>query len=188
MSREASVTSEVWVVDLDYTLIRTDSLSVVFFEWFRREPFRALGALIYYISIRKWPQFKSIVCENGKIDAARFPYRQELIHQIIAARKAGHLTVLATATHEKIALEVAAHLGIFDHALGTREKNLRGKGKLEAIRGLIGDRPFLYWGDSPPDYEIWPHCSRAGVVNPTPKMLKWLQERFSGDKLLVIRD
>jgi 4-hydroxybenzoate polyprenyltransferase len=179
--------NEVWIVDLDHTLVRVDTGVEGFFKLLKKNPFQAVSALKAFFS-KGLGAFKEVVCRQAPVDVNLLPYRWELIEQLKVAKAAGHRMILATASHEITAKGVAKYLGIFDDIIATRNENLKGSAKTKAIREWIGDQPFLYWGDSEADFEVWKEASRVGVVNPSKDTLERILAEHPEDRVLVFRD
>ncbi|MBI2711261.1 MAG: UbiA family prenyltransferase [Bdellovibrio sp.] len=179
--------NEIWVVDLDHTLVRTDTGVEGVIKFLRVKPVRALLAILLFFKKGLGP-FKEQVCKQAKINVALLPYRWKLIDLLKESKAKGHRLVLCTASHQITADAVAQHLQIFDDVIATRTQNVKGAAKAHAIRAFIGERPFLYWGDSEADFQVWKDCARVGVVNPNKEKVERLLENRIADQVLIFRD
>lgn len=158
------------VVDLDGTILRTDSLweSVLLVVKRRRDaawllPLWLLGGKAY---------FKRSVAALADLPVANLPYNEPFIAFLRAERARPRQLILATGANEKIAHAVAAHLGLFDHVLASdRSVNLSGSNKLTKIQTVLAGQPFDYAGNDRIDLKIWRHARRALLVNPTKSVL-----------------
>jgi phosphoserine phosphatase len=151
------------VVDLDGTLVATDTLVASLRVLARRNPL-ALLALPFHV-LRGRAAFKHRVAQSACVDCARLPYRRSVIDYIVAQRRAGRRIVLATAAHGRIAQGVADHLPLFDDVISSdRAANVKGGDKVSAIRRLLGDAPFDYMGDSMADVPVFRAARRALLV------------------------
>ena len=149
------------VVDLDGTLTPIDTLAESIVRAVRNYP-RAATALVTALFSGR-AQFKERVASLAPVLAERIPWRTDLIEYLAAERSRGRTIVLATAAHESVAASVAAHLGLFDDILATRDgSNLKGKTKLDAIRNRVGSN-FVYAGDSSADIAVW-NGGRAAIL------------------------
>lgn len=168
-----SISKAPLVVDLDGTLIATDTLVESVVKLIKRSPLN-LFRLFFWL-LRGRASLKSQVAALVELDASRLPYRQELLAYVKAERAAGRKIVLATAAHESIASKVASHLGLFDLVLATKgSRNLKGDEKLKAIRSEVGER-FSYAGDSATDLPVWCAAESAllvGVSNTVAKSVR----------------
>ena len=153
-------------VDLDGTLVQTDTLRQSLFALLRANPMRALVTLT---AIPKGKaRFKQTVARFAPFDAAALPYRRDFLEWLEAERAAGRRLILATGADSKIALAVANHLSIFDGVIASDGRlNVTGENKARAIRSYLDAAPFLYAGDSAADLETWSASAGAIVMNPT---------------------
>jgi 4-hydroxybenzoate polyprenyltransferase/phosphoserine phosphatase len=150
------------VVDLDGTLTPTDTLAEAVIQLIRQSP--ANLALLVFRLFRGRAAFKQYVASRSSFSAKTLPIREPLLTYLRAEKTKGRQLVLATASHESVAKQVASHVGIFDHAIGTQGKtNLKGENKLRAIRRTVGER-FVYAGDSAADLPIWKAAEAAILV------------------------
>lgn len=159
---------QVLVVDLDDTLIQTDSLFEMFWsacavDW--RTPFVAAAALS-----RGRLALKHRLAEIVRIDAVHLPYNPDVLEMIRSWRASGGRTALVTASVQQTADAVAAHLGLFDEAHGSgREANLKGENKARFLERTFGaeGRGYAYVGNGPEDFPVWEKAARAITVNPS---------------------
>ena len=162
------------VVDLDGTLTPTDTLVEAVIQLIRQSP--ANLALLVFQLFRGRAAFKQYVASRSSFSARTLPIREPLLTYLRAEKTKGRQLVLATASHESVAKQVASHVGIFDHAIGTQGKtNLKGENKLRAIRRTVGER-FVYAGDGAADVPIWKAAEAALLVD----FLNRERERFGG--------
>ncbi len=155
------------VVDLDDTLIRTDSLFENFWsacaaDW--RTPFLALPAL------KRGPlALKRRLAEIVRIDPSRLPYNPEVLELVRDWRARGGKTALVTAAVQSTADAVSAHLGLFDEARGSREDgNLKGPDKARFLEEKFGAAGYAYIGDAKADFPVWEKAAHVVTVNPDP--------------------
>ncbi|MFS0756259.1 UbiA family prenyltransferase [Noviherbaspirillum sp. 1P10PC] len=173
-------TTSPLVVDLDGTLILTDSLIESVLQLIKTRPFTAL-CLLYYLPKGR-AELKNFVAENTTLWVNSLPYRADLLEYIIEEKARGRKIVLATAAHHKIANAVASHLDVFDHVIASDAKrNLKGTQKLDAINELVGPE-FVYAGDSSSDIPIW-HASKSAItVDTSSSTTRQVKERTRLEK------
>lgn len=156
--------SEILVVDLDHTLLKSDMLFESFWSAFGqdwRSPFRAALALS-----RSKAALKRYLAEAAQVDVTLLPYDAEVINYIQSWREAGGRTALVTASDDKIAQDIAAHLELFDEVHGSDgAENLKGARKAKFLVETYGEKQFAYMGDSQADLAVWKHAKRAITVN-----------------------
>lgn len=152
------------VVDLDETLIRTDSLFETFWsactsKWYT--PFVAASALV-----RGPLALKQRLAEIASLDPSRLPYNEEVLDVVRGWRERGGGVVLVTAALQSVADAVAAHLGLFDEAHGSRDgTNLKGARKAEFLQKKFGAEGYAYIGDAVADLPVWEFAAGAVTVN-----------------------
>ena len=167
--------SDMWplCVDLDGTLVETDTLHEMLLALVRVHPIRALIALVSIPRVKA--HFKQMVARYSPFDPAALPYRQDLLEWLRSERVAGRKLILAAGADSKVALAVSSHLAIFDAVIASDGRmNLTGENKARAIRAYLGSGPFLYAGDSRADVKTWSASAGAIVVNPTRSRLQAL--------------
>ena len=121
-------------VDLDGTLIRTDTLMEGMIALLgTMRPAAIFGAVTASRS-----GFKARVAALVPCDPALLPYNETLLDYVRAERAKGRRIVLATAANEAVAERVAAHLGLFDEVVAsTATHNLKGSAKAEALVAAV---------------------------------------------------
>jgi len=150
----------VLAVDLDGTLLRTDLLHENVAHHAARRPGALIGALAGLA--RGKAVFKDRLAQDFEPDAARLPYRQEVLDLIGQARRAGRPVVLVSASDQRLVDRVAAHLGCFDAAYGSRDGlNLGGAGKAAFLAERYGAGGYDYVGDAAVDLPVWRGARQA---------------------------
>ncbi len=163
MMETSGIAPQSLYVDLDGTLVRTDTLWESLVLLSGRAPFKALSTLTAIASGRS--AFKRRVADGISIDPASLPYDETLLVYLRAEHERGRRIVLATAAHETIARSVADHLGMFDDVLATDARgNNKGEAKAERIREHAAGRSWAYAGDHAVDLSIWKQADAAVVV------------------------
>jgi len=156
------------VVDLDGTLIRSDVLVESGFAFLKSAPYRFYEPIAWLARGGK-SSLKSRLAEKANIDVSVLPYNAQLVEWLREARRAGRSLVLATASHERFAKDIAKHLGLFDRVFATNEDvNLSARNKREALVAAYGEKGFDYVGNSHDDVPVWEAADRAYIVNPLP--------------------
>ncbi|MGK5089828.1 UbiA family prenyltransferase, partial [Bdellovibrionota bacterium FG-2] len=176
------------IIDLDHTLIQTDLLWEQAVALIIEKPWTVFYLPFWLLSGRL--HFKLQIAKTGSFEPQSLPYRSHVLERIEAARKSGQTTVLASASPDAWIQSISAHLGIFDHAFGSQDINLKGEAKWAKIKAAFssnGENPKTeYFGDSGSDLAIWKNCAHAVAINPSRKTLKRLAQL--GTPFDVIRD
>ena len=97
----------VLCVDLDGTLIRTDTLLEGILRLLKRDPLVLFSLFAWLIKGRAY--LKQKVAERADLNPAEMPYCKELIAFLEAERKLGTRIILATGADERTAASIAAH-------------------------------------------------------------------------------
>lgn len=156
--------SDNLVVDLDGTLVATDTLWEAYLKLIKQNPLAALSALGSLLAGKA--NFKHRVCQQVTINVALLPYNQAVVQYINRRKAGGSYICLATAADQSIARAVAGHLNIFDEVLSSnRQFNLGGKNKAKKLVGLYGQRNFDYIGDAKSDRPVWAASRQAFIVS-----------------------
>jgi len=153
------------VVDLDGTLIRSDLLLESGLMFVRQHPLRALAPLAWLASGKA--HLKGELARHTELDVAGLPYDTRVIALIEEERAKGRQIILATASHQTYADQVAQHLKLFDQVLATAGgTNLSARRKRDRLVQEFGDKGFDYVGNSADDLPVWASARHAYVVNP----------------------
>lgn len=157
-------------IDLDGTLVNTDTLWELFLLLCKKNPFYAFVCLF---SLAKGKQvFKAKVAENVNFSASELPYNHRFIEYLKAEKQRGRKLILITGSHQSIAQAIANHLGIFDEVHGSNlHSNLIGSTKEAYLVQMFGAKNFLYAGNSKDDLKVW-NSSYGGIaVNASKRLL-----------------
>jgi 4-hydroxybenzoate polyprenyltransferase/phosphoserine phosphatase len=158
-----SAARPVLCVDLDGTLVRTDTLKESLIALLRRRPW-LLIALPWWL-MRGRTHFKAKVAAFD-FDPSDLPYNEDLVAYLRAERATGRRVVLATASHVLAARRIANHLGLFDAVHATEGHiNCKGAAKADVLAKAYGERGFVYAGDSRADLAVWRLAHSAIVVD-----------------------
>ena len=169
-----STASKVLCIDLDGTLIRTDSLQEAILCFIKKNPLRLILVLLWLGHGRAY--LKQKVAERVRLDPSLLPYNTELLHWITACKQQGQKVVLVTAIDQRYAESVAEHLGIFDEVLASDgQVNLRSQQKASALTQRFGLKGYDYAGNSCHDLPVWREANAAIVVNASPGLLRKAQ-------------
>jgi len=158
-------------VDLDGTLMRTDSFVEMLISFVRSNPFRLIKVAYFLISRGKG-YTKSKLAENTGVSEKLLPFHSEFLKFLIDQKKQNRRLILTTGSSEIFAKKVSDHLGIFDQVIASTSKiNMIGKKKLKAVHSLLGGKPFAYAGNSHQDIPLWLAAEEQFFVN-TPARIK----------------
>jgi len=156
-------------VDLDGTLVATDTLDECLLCIARRSPRKLLMVPVWLLGGKA--RFKERVAEAAAADLCSLPYRPSVCEYIKGQTGKVEEVVLATAANWRIAKHVAGDCEFIQNVLASDEDtNLSGERKLAAIREYAAGRPFDYIGDHVKDLSIWRAARNAIVVGNTGRL------------------
>lgn len=151
-------------VDLDGTLIKSDSLQDAFFQFLRRRPIEVWRIPLWLLHGRA--RLKQELARRAPLDPARLPYNVAVRTFLQAQHRLGRPIYLATGADTALARRVAEHVGVFDGVLASDgATNLVHKSKLEKLRQSFP--VFDYVGNARADLPLLQGARKALVANPT---------------------
>jgi 4-hydroxybenzoate polyprenyltransferase/phosphoglycolate phosphatase-like HAD superfamily hydrolase len=167
VAEQPAPTSIPLVVDLDGTLVRTDTLWESFFAAWARNMWLPIATLFLLFRGRAaLKQTLSARALDSRLTIATLPYNDAVLARVREARAQGRATVLATAADEKVANAVAAHLSLFDRVFASDgQTNLKAQRKTEKLVAEFGEKGFDYIGDSRADAPVWRAAREAFTVS-----------------------
>lgn len=161
-------------VDLDGTLVKSDTLFDGICQFVRRHPLQAWRLPLWLIAGKA--SLKIEVARRTTLDAARLPYNAVLLRYLQAQRGEGRKLYLTTGADGALAERVAAHLGIFEGVLATEAgSNLTSTRKLARLKERFGQ--FDYIGNSTADLPLLSHSREAMLANPSFGLITRLRMR-----------
>jgi 4-hydroxybenzoate polyprenyltransferase/phosphoserine phosphatase len=140
------------VVDLDETLILTDTLDEQVARALFRNPLALLHALPSLMQGRA--ALKAALAGAVDLGEATLPLREDLVAWLREQAAAGREIHLCSAANQRIVAAVSARLGIFASATGSDRENLKGRAKAAFLSARFPDG-FVYAGDSSADLHVW---------------------------------
>ncbi|WJS85887.1 UbiA family prenyltransferase [Paracoccus sp. TOH] len=176
------------IVDLDRTLCRSDTMHEALVGLLASSPAAMLGLPAWLASGKTG--FKQELAGRRTVDPALLPYDDEVLALIAAARAERRPVALISASDQRQVAAVAAHLGLFDDAVGTGSPgvagNLSGQAKADYLVGRFGAGGFDYIGDSAADLPVWAAARQAYGIRVAPGIRK--RARAQGTALQTVGD
>lgn len=158
-------------VDLDGTLLKSDTLHESVFALLRESPLK-IFALPFWL-IQGKALLKAKIAANVALDVAMLPYNKPLIEWLTHERAQGRKIVLCTASDQHIAQAIANHLGIFDGVLASDGlQNNAGTQKRTLLEAAYGVGAYDYAGNAAVDLKVWAGARQAIVVNASNALIK----------------
>lgn len=153
-------------VDLDGTLVKSDTLLDGVLTLLRRSPVTALLSTLSLL--RGKAAFKAEIARHVTLDPATLPYNGPLLNHLRSEHAAGRDIYLATAANEKQARGIATHLGIIADVFASEDGvNLRQGAKLEELQRQFPEG-FDYIGNAGPDIPVLAQAKTGMLANPSP--------------------
>ncbi|MFZ1864585.1 MAG: UbiA family prenyltransferase [Polyangiales bacterium] len=154
-------------VDLDGTLVATDTIAESFLRLMKTAPWKLFG-LLAAMAAGGRPRLKRQLAQIAPVEPATLPYREEVLLRLRQAREEGRQVMLVTASDQATADAVAAHVGLFDEAIGSDGvRNLKAQNKADFLVSRFGPEGFQYVGDSGADLPVWRAANEAIMVAPS---------------------
>ncbi len=163
-------------VDLDGTLVKSDTLIDSLLVLLRTHPLAALKTLRWVLDGKA--SLKARVGQIVSLDVAFLPYNRPLLEYLEQERGQGRRIYLTTGADARLARRIAAHLGIFDGVLASDgSTNLTGDNKLAGLRAEFDGQDFDYIGNARPDLPLLEHAGAAMLANPHASLQALIKSR-----------
>ena len=157
------------VVDLDDTLLRTDSLIESIFVLARTKPLSLFKLPAWWIKGAAY--FKRRLADAAMPDVHLLPYRSDLLAYLREQKGLGRPLILATAADEQLARFIDRDVGLFDEILASDgHTNLNGERKRDRLIAEFGLRGFDYIGNRASDFPVWRAARRAILVSASARL------------------
>jgi 4-hydroxybenzoate polyprenyltransferase len=168
------------VVDLDETLLRTDTLFELIAAGVFHHPRFVFGFRPETLSRRS--QFKAALCRAVRLDYATLPRNEQLIAWLESRKALGDRIHLCTATNEVAAQCLAEVVPLFDDVIASsHDENVKGARKAEVLRARFPGG-FAYVGDSRADLEVWCVADAIGFAGRNRRV--WAKAKALGKPIL----
>ncbi len=162
------------IVDLDGTLLLTDTLHESAALFLKRRPFFSIFLMAWWLLQGK-SVLKDKLAKNTNIRPELLPYNIPFLDWLNLEHKKGRKLILCTAANHQIASRVSSYIGIFDDVISSSAtQNLIGSKKIIAIKKRYSELGFVYAGNSSDDLTVWKHASESILVNASEQVKKSL--------------
>jgi 4-hydroxybenzoate polyprenyltransferase len=159
------------IVDLDGTLLRTDSLIESIFVLARMKPLSMFKLPLWLMKGRAYlkQRLAALVTPN----VHWLPYRPDLMEFLREQKRLGRSLILATAADEKVAQAINLEVGLFDKIFASDGVvNLSGKRKRDRLVAAFGLKGFDYIGNEVNDESVWLAARRALLTSSSSRLAK----------------
>ena len=159
------------VVDLDGTLLKSDLAVESLAHYLKARPAAALS--LFTMAGSGKAGMKARLAEDYQPNLDLMPWNREFLAWLKDQKQQGRHLILATGSNQKLANEVAEHVGLFDEVMASSSgHNLTGTRKRDALLERFGEQGFDYAGNSKVDLPVWQAARDAIVVNANPRTIK----------------
>lgn len=168
-------------VDLDGTLINTDTLHELLLKLIKSQPAQILWLpfVLLQCLIKGKQVLKIYLVERVQLNPELLPYNKEFLAYLKQQHQAGRSLLLVTGCHQKVASAISQYLGIFKQVIATDEhKNLTGRNKADVLVQQFGNEGFDYAGNSRVDVPVWRKARNKILVNASPGLSRSLKSQF----------
>lgn len=142
------------VVDLDGTLLKTDTLFESLAGMLAKEPLAVLG-LLWTGIVKGRSGIKRRLAQRITLDIESLPVREDLLDWLQSEAAQGRSIHLCSAADELVVAQIAERFAIFESFAGSNGvENLKGPNKARYLAGRFPDG-FAYAGDSRSDVPVW---------------------------------
>jgi 4-hydroxybenzoate polyprenyltransferase/phosphoserine phosphatase len=162
-------TSVPLCIDLDGTLVRTDTLVESIVSLLKNN-------LLYLFMLPIWllkgkSHLKQQVADRVELDVELLPYNEAVLAYLKHQSELGRRLILVTGANIKVAQRVAQYLQLFDGVLASDiSNNCSGRSKQRRLLQALRHGQFAYMGNAWVDLEVWSDAKEALLVNPPPRM------------------
>jgi 4-hydroxybenzoate polyprenyltransferase len=157
------------VVDLDGTLLRTDTLVETLFAVARADPASLLRLPLWLIQGRA--ALKRALAKRAALDVHTLPFDRELLGHLRREKRRGRRLVMATGADARIAHAIADELKLFDEVWASDGvHNFTAARKRDRLVAEFGVRGYDYVGNSARDVPAWSSARRALLVAPSARV------------------
>jgi 4-hydroxybenzoate polyprenyltransferase len=162
-------------VDLDGTLVKSDTLVESLLLLVRTNPWQALQAPLWLFEGKA--VLKAKVTSLVILDVEHLPYNTPLLAYLLEQREEGRELYLTTGADHELAKRVAGHLGIFMDVLASDgTTNLTGEDKLARLQRRF-KQGFDYIGNARPDLPLLAAAGAPMLANPSHTTSAQLRKR-----------
>ncbi len=159
-------------VDLDGSLLKTDSLIESLLQFLTSHPF--WFPVLFFWLFKGKAYFKQQVCRRVTLDVSSLPYNIDILKYLRDQHQTKRPLVLVTGADECIALQVADYLHVFDSVIASDGIiNMTGIRKKERLLAEFGAKQFDYLGNDRKDLYVW-QVSRKSIVVGSKRFIEYI--------------
>lgn len=158
-------------VDLDGTLVVTDTLIEAILTLVKRNPLLVFSLLVWLLHGKAY--FKSAIAARVELDPQQLVYNLPVIDRIKAYKAKGHPIYLVTAAHQRFAECISKAFNFFDGIIASNDTiNLSGEKKAKICSQKFGKNNFIYFGNSSQDLPVWKDAETCICITQDKQLIK----------------
>jgi 4-hydroxybenzoate polyprenyltransferase len=163
-------------VDLDGTLLKTDTLWETLIAQLKARPWKIL--LIPFWLLGGKARLKQRLAQGVTLDCASLPFTSELLEHLRQEHSAGRELVLVSGCDRAVATQIADHLGLFSEVISSDGKtNLTGRTKARILTERFDRCGFDYAGNESADFPVWEAARERLVVNAPTRVADYVRQQ-----------
>lgn len=162
--------SEIICVDLDGTLVQTDTLYELFILALKQN--LLLIFLVPLWLLKGKAHFKARLSARMELRPETLLYNESVLDYINQKRASSASVYLVSASNQRVIDSIATYLGVFNGAYGSDEtRNLKGMAKTEFLNSTFGEKNYTYIGNDNHDLHVWESSASAVVVSNSNRLI-----------------
>jgi hypothetical protein len=180
-------------VDLDGTLVETNTLFEASLSAIKKNPFRIFAFL--GAAPKGKAHVKHLIGKYAQGEPFTWLFNSKLLAFLRIERAKGRSLILATASDHKIAHTIAEELGIFDEVIAnTIARPVSASSKYKILQERFGEQGFSYAGNSRSDIAVWNIATSGILVHATKSIASHvrnhipIEAEFPSTQRLALKD
>jgi 4-hydroxybenzoate polyprenyltransferase len=163
-------------VDLDGTLIKTDSLHELFLRLVKKNPLYCFAVLFWLIKSKAF--LKAKLVSLVQLPAEDLPYNQDVI-EYIKSQSDNREVILVTGCNENQAKSIAEYLNLFDEVVASdTSTNMTSHNKRDYLVERFGQGGYEYIGNERADKPVWNGAGQVSIVSRENSFLKSVRNNY----------
>lgn len=150
-------------VDLDGSLLRTDSLIELLLQLLKANPL--FVPLLFVWLLKGKAHLKRQVCNRVSLDVSTLPYNIDVLEYLRGQEQLNRSLILVTGADKYIAQQIADYLLIFNRVIASDgQNNITGISKKDRLLAEFGHKGFDYLGNDKKDIVVWQVARKSIIV------------------------
>ncbi len=174
---ESSIGTLPLCVDLDGTLLKTDSLHELLVKFIKYNLW-SIFKLPFWVLEGK-AAFKSQLAERVSLAPHLLPYNEKVLDFVRQEKEKGREVYLCTGANISVAQDIARHIDLFDGVIASQDaKNITGGNKAGELVERFGVDGYAYIGNHHVDFPVWESAGEVLVTGASKRLVEKTKRRF----------